>query len=55
MPGILVQQSIPHVRRNSRRALLTPITVTLSRPHTRSHIQITLTSEVLLPLSTITA
>lgn len=55
MPGIWVQQSIPRIRSNSRRVLLTPITVTLRRPHTRSHIQITLTSEVLLPLSTVTA
>lgn len=37
MPGILVRQSTPHIRRNSRRALLTPITPTPSRP-TQAHI-----------------
>ena len=34
MPGILVQQSIPLAGSNSRRALPTPITLTLPRPHT---------------------
>lgn len=34
MAGILVGQSIPHVRSNSRRALLTPNTPTPSTPHT---------------------
>lgn len=48
VPGILVRQSIPHVRSNSRRALLTSATLT------GSHIQTTVTSGVLLPLSTIT-
>lgn len=39
VPGILVRQSIPHIRSNSRRALVTPSTLTPSRPHTGSHIQ----------------
>lgn len=54
VPGILVRQSIPHIRSNSRRALVTPSTLTPSRPHTGSHIQTAVTSGVLLPLSTIT-
>lgn len=50
MPGILVQQSIPRVRSNSRHA-----PGLHHRPHTHSHIQFALSSEVLLQLSMMTA